>query len=197
MPRAQRRLSEISGLWTYEGVQQYMVDRLLKEPCFPAPVSVVQDRWAALRIVILCALPRSWSSSGSNLCAMCWAQPGCSSIRHVLNSWSSARQVWLGAGVMPHLCGVVGHAAGSQRTQLAAGDPLGHHCICSTLRRCSGQHFLQPLQVLTSMRQCTLASLMPTLMLAFCAALHRRRVQLAGPVYYLAAALQCGPLAMD
>lgn len=44
VPRALRRLAEVSGLWSYEGVQQYMVDRLLKEPCFPAPVSVIQDR---------------------------------------------------------------------------------------------------------------------------------------------------------
>lgn len=43
--RGQQLLAANRHLWTYEYVHKYIVDRLRREPCFPVPFSVWQDRW--------------------------------------------------------------------------------------------------------------------------------------------------------
>jgi hypothetical protein len=43
--RAQRRLAELTNMWTYAFSEQYMIDRLRREHCFPAPVSTWNDLW--------------------------------------------------------------------------------------------------------------------------------------------------------
>ena len=101
MPRAQRRLAEISALWSYEGVQQYMVDRLLKEPCFPAPMSVIQDRSGCpVTHSAVCSTMQLFKFQQQPVCcgpAAAWVQ------RHwnVLRSSLPACKVRLGAGVTP------------------------------------------------------------------------------------------------
>ena len=41
--RAQRRLAELRQMWTYEFSEQYVIDRLRREHCYPAPVSTWND----------------------------------------------------------------------------------------------------------------------------------------------------------
>ena len=43
--RAQQRLAELRNMWTYEFSEQYVIDRLRREHCYPAPVSAWNDLW--------------------------------------------------------------------------------------------------------------------------------------------------------
>jgi uncharacterized protein YutD len=43
--RAQRRLAELQNMWTYKFSEQYVLDRLRREHCYPAPVSAWNDLW--------------------------------------------------------------------------------------------------------------------------------------------------------
>lgn len=45
LPRAQALLAGYRHLWTYDFTHDYMVYRLQREACFPAPFSAHSDVW--------------------------------------------------------------------------------------------------------------------------------------------------------